>query len=95
MQMLLTVTPRSADSYHTCYVLAGLSATQHYHYRTEQSASSSEVFSSAFSWRSSPIREDSVFEKSDRLEPLHPLYVIPHQAAEKVRLWCEARPLAG
>lgn len=85
---------RHADSYHSCYVLAGLSATQHHHYRTDQSVSSSEIFSSAFSWRSSPNRaEDNVFEKSDRLAPFHPVYVIPHQAAERMRLRFEGQPL--
>lgn len=83
---------RSPDSYHTCYVLAGLSETQHHHYRTDVSASSSEAFASAFSWKSSPIREDNVFEKNDRLTAFHPLYVIPHRAAEKMRLWYESEP---
>lgn len=83
---------RSPDSYHTCYVLTGLSETQHHHYRTDVSASSSEAFASAFSWKSSPIREDNVFEKNDRLAAFHPLYVIPHQAAEKMRLWYESEP---
>lgn len=53
------------------------------------------MFASAFSWKSSPIpTEEIVCEKSDRLEPFHPLYVIPHRAAEKMRLWYEAEPLA-
>ncbi|KAJ6171393.1 hypothetical protein N7470_000460, partial [Penicillium chermesinum] len=65
------------DSYHTCYVLAGLSAMQHYHYRTDRSVTSDRNFASAFSWKSTPIREGNVYEKSDRLEPLHPLFGIP------------------
>lgn len=81
---------RSPDCYHTCYVLTGLSATQHNHYRTDSSASSSETFASAYSWKSTPIRKDNVFEKSDRLTPFHPLFVIPHQAAERMRLWYES-----
>ncbi|OQD81166.1 hypothetical protein PENANT_c029G03136 [Penicillium antarcticum] len=84
---------KHVDSYHTCYVLAGLSATQHNHYRTDSSVSS-EGFASAFSWKSTPSQaEDNVFDKADRLESLHPLYVIPHKAAEKMRLWFEAQPL--
>ncbi|KAJ5776084.1 uncharacterized protein N7511_001095 [Penicillium nucicola] len=83
---------KHVDSYHTCYVLAGLSATQHNHYRTDLSASSGG-FASAFSWKSTPSRaEDNVFGKYDRLEPLHPLYVIPHKAAEDMRLWFESQP---
>ncbi|KAJ5136798.1 hypothetical protein N7448_005352 [Penicillium atrosanguineum] len=81
---------KSPDCYHTCYVLTGLSATQHRHYRTDSSASSSETFASAFSWKSRPIREDNVFERGDRLTAFHPLFVIPHQAAERMRLWYES-----
>jgi protein farnesyltransferase subunit beta len=86
--------PRSPDSYHTCYVLTGLSATQHHHYRTTTSIVSSGIFASAFSWQSSPVRgEDNVYDKADRLVAFHPLYVIPHQAAANMRLWCEACPV--
>ncbi|KAJ5669405.1 hypothetical protein N7462_010475 [Penicillium macrosclerotiorum] len=84
------------DSYHTCYVLAGLSATQHHHYRTDSSAVASEAFASAFSWKSTPNRaKDIVYERSDRLAAFHPIYVIPHQSAETMRLWYEARPFAS
>ncbi|KAJ5772923.1 hypothetical protein N7457_007819 [Penicillium paradoxum] len=84
---------KHVDSYHTCYVLAGLSATQNHHYRTDSSLSS-ESFSSSFSWKSSPSRvPENVFSRGDRLEPMHPLYMIPHKAAENMRLWSEAHPL--
>ncbi|KAJ5596463.1 hypothetical protein N7450_002921 [Penicillium hetheringtonii] len=82
---------KHADSYHTCYVLTGLSATQHHHYRTDSSPCTNETFSSAFSWQSRPTsREEDVFEEGDRLTSFHPIYVIPHQAAERMRLWYEA-----
>lgn len=84
---------KHADSYHTCYVLTGLSATQHHHYRTDSSPCANKNFSSAFSWQSTPTSaEENVFENSDRLTAFHPIYVIPHQAAEKMRLWYEAEP---
>ncbi|KAJ5272732.1 hypothetical protein N7478_007857 [Penicillium angulare] len=82
-----------ADSYHTCYVLAGLSAMQHYHYRTDSATGSNKSWASAFTWRSTPIREDNVYEKSDRLAPLHPLYGIPFPSVDEMRLWCEAHPI--
>ncbi|KAJ5438429.1 uncharacterized protein N7458_009427 [Penicillium daleae] len=86
---------KSPDSYHTCYVLTGLSATQHHHYRTNTSISSSSEFASAFSWQSSPMRAvDNVYDKADRLVAFHPLFVIPHQAAANMRLWCESNPIA-
>ncbi|KAJ5928669.1 hypothetical protein N7466_007625, partial [Penicillium verhagenii] len=81
------------DAYHTCYVLAGLSAMQHNHYRTDSSCTSNPMASSAFSWRSNPIREGNVYERGDRLETLHPLFGIPHHNADAMRLWCEARPI--
>lgn len=83
---------RHPDAYHTCYVLAGLSAMQHFHYRTDSSASSRN-FASAFSWRSTPIQDGNVYESSDRLQPLHPLLGVPHPSADAMRLWCEARPV--
>ncbi|KAF7712736.1 Uncharacterized protein PECH_001384 [Penicillium ucsense] len=86
---------KSADSYHTCYVLTGLSATQHYHYRTNVSVSPGSAFESAFSWRSSPMAaEEEVYEPADRLVAFHPLFVIPHQAAANLRLWCESHPIS-
>ncbi|CAI7659899.1 unnamed protein product [Penicillium crustosum] len=84
---------KHVDSYHTCYVMAGLSATQNHHYRTDSSIASNN-FTSSFSWKSSPNRDPgNVFSRGDRLEPMHPLYVIPHKAAEQMRLWSEAQPL--
>ncbi|KAF5856075.1 CAAX farnesyltransferase (FTase) subunit beta [Aspergillus alliaceus] len=84
------------DSYHTCYTLTGLSTAQYHHYHTNASASSRGDYSSAFSWKFLPVTtsEDhgsdiSVFDEKDRLTALHPLYVIPHQAAENMRIWCE------
>ncbi|KAL4984937.1 terpenoid cyclases/protein prenyltransferase alpha-alpha toroid [Aspergillus falconensis] len=88
------------DSYHTCYTLTGLSSVQHYHYHTNASAVSDGRFSSAFSWKYRPAQgsdskesDVNVFDESDRLQAFHPLYVIPHQAAETMRLWCEQKPL--
>lgn len=87
---------RHPDSYHTCYTLTGLSMTQNYHYRTESSTSDGP-FASAFSWKSSPIigrneSEINVFSEADRLAPAHPLYVIPHNAAENMRTWSQTVP---
>ncbi|KAL2870853.1 CAAX farnesyltransferase subunit beta RAM1 [Aspergillus lucknowensis] len=88
------------DSYHTCYTLTGLSSVQHYHYHTDASATSNEECSSAFSWKYIRVRKSdnhgsdiNVFDENDRLAAFHPLYVIPHEAAESIRLWCESRPL--
>ena len=70
--------------------------TQHRHYHTDTSASSKEPFASAFSWKYTRIpstvdnvSDASVFDEADRLTAFHPIYVIPHQAAENMRVWCE------
>ncbi|KAI9367785.1 terpenoid cyclases/protein prenyltransferase alpha-alpha toroid [Aspergillus egyptiacus] len=88
------------DSYHTLYTLTGLSSVQHDHYHSNSSVSSSEQFTSAFSWKHRPVQNSdchpsdvNVFDENDRLMAFHPLYVIPHQAAEGIRLWCENNPL--
>lgn len=82
---------RHVDSYHTCYTLAGLSALQNHHFHTDPAGG---VFDSAFSWKYVPITSTSelepdvnVFGENDRLVPFHPLYVIPHKAAESMRAW--------
>ncbi|KAJ5090247.1 hypothetical protein N7532_008931 [Penicillium argentinense] len=87
---------KHADSYHTCYVLTGLSATQHVHYRTDSSPCSHKNFAAAFSWQFTPTNpEEDVFEKYDRLTAFHPLFVVPHDAARKMRLWFEGEPFAN
>jgi protein farnesyltransferase subunit beta len=86
---------RRPDSYHTCYTLAGLSSLQYFHYYRCASAATSH-FASAFAWDCRDIASDSddfleknVFDESDRLRPLHPVYVIPHEAVVNMRAWAE------
>ncbi|PTU24265.1 hypothetical protein P175DRAFT_0505943 [Aspergillus ochraceoroseus IBT 24754] len=88
------------DSYHTCYTLTGLSSVQYRHYHTDSSSISQGEFSSAFSWKYLPVFESdgqgsdiNVFGENDRLMAFHPLFVIPHKAAERMRLWYESEPL--
>ncbi|PKY02673.1 CaaX farnesyltransferase beta subunit Ram1 [Aspergillus campestris IBT 28561] len=87
------------DSYHTCYTLTGLSNTQHHHYRTESSASTKDTLPSSFQWKHRPFvasddkgQDRNVFDESDRLRASHPVYVIPYEAAEGMRLWFEQEP---
>lgn len=126
---------RPADSYHTCYVLAGLSNVQTQHSNTssknkpenkpstaekatatKQKTTTRKNFTSAFSWdyvhvpvpitpskppKQSPSSSPSVsteqepnpivYNEEDRLTAIHPLFVIPHNAAENMRAWSEAR----
>ncbi|KAK2786977.1 CAAX farnesyltransferase (FTase) subunit beta [Onygenales sp. PD_12] len=93
---------KTPDSYHTCYILAGLSTAQNDHFNTGSAASTAphSLFPSAFSWSHVPVAPATeqdpasiVFEEEDRLETVHPLFVIPHRAAENMRGWCESNPL--
>lgn len=93
---MLTI-KRHPDSYHTCYALVGLSTVQHHHYCTE--SSSKDDLTSVFAWKHSPNltsndqgSDMNVFEESDRLVPFHPVFVIPHRAAEDARAWYENHP---
>jgi len=85
------------DSYHTCYTLTGLSNVQNYHFNTDIAPPSSGHFPAAFAWKYAPRtssttqeQDRNVFKEEDRLETVHPLFVIPHLAAENMRSWCEA-----
>ncbi|KAK2736482.1 CAAX farnesyltransferase (FTase) subunit beta [Myotisia sp. PD_48] len=91
---------RPPDSYHTCYTLAGLSSIQYNHSCTSTGAR--EATSPSLTWISSPFKnssggtgEGAVFEERDRLMPVHPVFVIPHLAVDKMHSWCESRPIAG
>ena len=80
---------RYPDAYHSCYVLAGLSSTQYYNYFTGDSSDAGTVDSlgSALRWASSAIfsnksGNEGLDDAEDRLEPLHPIFVIPWAAVE-------------
>lgn len=82
---------RFSDGYHTCYLLAGLSSAQHkwtFHVPEDHSTPS-------LGWSSEkyPTKEDEgyvqVFDEEDRVNPLHPVYVIPEGAAENMMEYCD------
>ncbi len=78
----------NSDSYHTCYVLAGLSSEQHkWHFNTfATKTATSGMLTSAYQWSSEPIVEASqIFDEEDRIETWHPIFVIPEGAAERAK----------
>ncbi|KIX00949.1 uncharacterized protein Z518_10015 [Rhinocladiella mackenziei CBS 650.93] len=85
------------DSYHTCYNLSGVSIVEHLH--TYGVADSSVPFASAFSWEASKAQIPSegdpaaTFDAGAHTRAIHPVYVIPHQAAHAMREWALSRPL--
>lgn len=96
---------RYADSYHTCYVLTGLSNTQNNHFYTHNGPPTTRSLPHSFSWTDAPIPSSStseggveresekiVFDEADRLKAIHPVFVIPHSAADDMKKWYEAHP---
>ena len=71
---------------------------QHEHYY-QSIADASNPFASASTWdslqihaRAAPGLAGQVFDEEDRLQPLHPVYVIPHKAVADMRSWAEKQP---
>lgn len=84
----------NSDSYHTCYVLAGLSSAQHKWHFTNPTTNKEEsgILISAYQWISEPIFEDSqIFDEEDRIRTLHPVFVIPEGVAEETRAYFAAK----
>ncbi|CAO1604703.1 CAAX farnesyltransferase (FTase) subunit beta, variant 2 [Xanthoria calcicola] len=78
------------DSYHTCYVLAGLSSAQHYNYYNQgEKDNGLPEFGDAFRWASMPYRSSHETGDGSRLRPIHPIYVIPWSAVEDTREYFE------
>ncbi|KAF7957540.1 hypothetical protein EAE96_003117 [Botrytis aclada] len=79
-----------SDSYHTCYVLAGLSSTQHkWHFNTSaQKTESSGTLVSPYQWTAEPYVETTqIYDEEDRVGTLHPVFVIPEGVAEETRAY--------
>jgi protein farnesyltransferase subunit beta len=72
--------PMRPDFYHTCYSLAGLSATQH-HYTYNESSTEEET---AFKWT---VEDKVEGEEGDRIAKIHPLFALPWGDAERIRSW--------
>lgn len=50
------------------------------------------MLSSAYQWISEPIIEGSqIFDEDDRVETLHPLFVVPEGVAEETRAYFAAK----
>lgn len=90
---------RHPDSYHSCYVLAGLSSAQHcYYFQKFDPDELAAPLSSAFHWACSQTTQGSdcdeqpaVFDTEDQVNLIHPIFVIPWGAAERTRAWYEAK----
>ncbi|KAI9846274.1 MAG: CAAX farnesyltransferase (FTase) subunit beta [Sclerophora amabilis] len=91
---------KGADSYHTCYVLAGLSSAQHScHYSRQHPDHSAASLSAAFNWSTSVTtdgkemneREKTIFDEADRVSSIHPIFVLPWEVARECRTYFEEK----
>ena len=80
---------RPPDGYHTCYTLAGLSSIQNKSRFERNDCLAEQPLGAAFGWVTSPHEGDAgegaLFDAADLLEPLHPIFMIPFDAAEQMR----------
>ncbi|RDW88977.1 hypothetical protein BP6252_01009 [Coleophoma cylindrospora] len=78
-----------SDSYHTCYVLAGLSSAQHkWHFNASTDNEPDSTLTSAYQWTAEPVLDDSqIYDEQDRVEMLHPVFVICQGRAEEMRAY--------
>ena len=93
--ILMLVLCRHPDAYHTCYNLAGLSAVQHrYVYDSEkESEFEASPLSAAFKWAVAEDVEEKneVWDEADKVELIHPVFVVPFGKAEAIRRHFEER----
>ncbi|KAF2434485.1 prenyltransferase [Tothia fuscella] len=81
---------KNPDSYHSCYVLAGLSTAQHYFGFQDQESFSVVRASAGFGW-SITGRADVICDEDDWVKPVHPLFVVPFERAVECRKYFEER----
>ena len=85
---------KRADAYHTCYNLAGLSAAQHKNVYDEARAADigKSELGAPFGWKVEGVFDgERVWGDEDFVEEVHPIFVIPYQAAEDCRRYFEAK----
>ncbi|KAF1967714.1 terpenoid cyclases/Protein prenyltransferase [Bimuria novae-zelandiae CBS 107.79] len=77
------------DAYHTCYNLAGLSAAQHvYEYDEEKEVGG---LCAAYRWTTRGRYEGGVWGEGDVVGEVHPIFVVPFEAAHACREYFEGK----
>ncbi|KAF2642577.1 CaaX farnesyltransferase beta subunit Ram1 [Massarina eburnea CBS 473.64] len=85
---------KRADAYHTCYNLAGLSATQHtYTYEaTMQIDLGGSALDAPYYWKLDGVHEEGkVWDETDHIAEVHPIFVVPFKAAHACRKYFEEK----
>jgi len=90
----------SSDPYHSCYVLAGLSSAQHIWSFGLKYDSSSQAIGGLpypYQWTSKIYSgprdrdDEQIFDEVDRVETVHPVFVIPEGIAERMKTYFSAK----
>ena len=81
-----------SDSYHTCYILSGLSSAQHQWDLTAPTPNPAPAAGAGADpvWTVLPYVDDGgvqVYEQEDLVRPIHPVYAIPQRAQEGMRAY--------
>jgi len=82
------------DAYHSCYNLAGLSATQNsYVYEVKaQEEGKGGVLDAPYHWRVQGKYEgQKVWDDDDAVGEVHPIFVVPFEAVDECRKYFEAK----
>ncbi|KAB5518818.1 terpenoid cyclases/protein prenyltransferase alpha-alpha toroid [Coniochaeta sp. 2T2.1] len=77
---------KMSDPYHSCYVLSGLSSAQH-QWRQHLPEGPEDD-----GWIVSPYADEvQIFQDDDRVEPIHPVYVIPQKSVSDIKRYFLAK----
>lgn len=85
---------KNVDGYHTCYNLAGLSWAQFrhtWHEKGENGLNADAPLGAPFGWKMDGAVEDLPVDQEDRVDPSHPIYVIPSDKVLAARKYFEAK----
>ncbi|CAI4219958.1 unnamed protein product [Parascedosporium putredinis] len=88
------IIPKPSDSYHTYYVLAGLSSAQHnWQLKEDPSVLDSATGQPSLSWTVSPtVPGEQIFDEKDRLLATHPIYTVPQQKVDAIMEYFASKP---
>lgn len=86
---------KHADAYHTCYNLAGLSASQ-YRYEYDENVNKdlgADGLGAPYHWKTNGTFEskDKVWDESDVIRAVHPVFVIPYRSVYECRRYFEGK----
>ncbi|KAL2136093.1 hypothetical protein VTI74DRAFT_5499 [Chaetomium olivicolor] len=88
---------KMSDSYHSCYVLSGLSSAQHQWELDEPDSEPADIEQAAMGaadavWAVLPFLDGvQLFDNKDRVRPIHPVYAIPQQNVRAMKAYFTER----